>query len=131
MGDVDAISGERAEAVRAFDAAYGHMEGTLWTLSQACRPWLLRGEESPILDELVWTLKSWWGVQGVRSETKRAMGAALASLEWAPEFFRDKYLPAGERKPSPSGQLRTWSLRPWHWVFNVASTRLHRRSCIG
>ena len=96
MTVVDATTGERAEAVRAFDAAYGRTQRTLWTLSRAGRPWLLRGEESPILDELVWALKSWWGVQGVRSATKRAMGAALANLDWAPEFFEEKYLPAGQ-----------------------------------
>lgn len=96
MSAFDGTAEERAEAVRAFDATYGQMERTLWTLSRESRPLLLRGEESPILDELVWTLKSWWGVQGVRSETKRAMGAALANLDWAPEYFEQTYLPSGQ-----------------------------------
>jgi hypothetical protein len=96
MDDPDGTIAERAEAVRSFDAVYAAMDRTLWTLSQACRPSLLRGEHSLILDELVWTVKSWWGVQGVRLETKQAMGAALASLDWAPEFFEETYLPAGK-----------------------------------
>ena len=93
MKAVDAAFKERAEAVRAFDATYGRMDRALWILSGACRPLLLRGEESPILDELVWAVKSWWGVQGVRSETKRAMGGALAHLNWVPEFFEEEYPP--------------------------------------
>lgn len=96
VSEIDPTLEERTEAVRAFDSTYGHMERTLWTLSQACRPFLLRGEESPVIDGLVWTLKSWMGVQGVRSETKRAMGAALASLRWAPSCFEESYLPRGE-----------------------------------
>lgn len=86
---------ERAAAVRAFDAVYGDMDHTLWTVSQACRTSLLRHEHSVLLDELVWTLKSWWGVQGVRLDTKHAMAAALIGLEWAPEHFEPTYLPAG------------------------------------
>lgn len=96
MSALDPAKIERLEAVRAFDAAYGHMERSLWTLSRACRPHLIRAEESPLLDALVWTLKSWMGVQGVRTETRRAMGAALASLVWTPEHFEETYLPPGD-----------------------------------
>ena len=35
----------------------------------------------------MWTLKSWWGVQGVRAETKQAMAQALANLDWSEELF--------------------------------------------
>jgi hypothetical protein len=96
MDQIGTDPSERAEAVRAFDTAYGHMERSLWTLSRACRPFLLRGEKSPLLEGLVWTLKSWMGVQGVRSDTRRAMGAALATLMWTPECFDETYLHAGE-----------------------------------
>src|SRR4051794_20795127 len=96
MNNRDSTIAQRARAVRAFDAVYGGMDRTLWTFSQACRPWLLRGEHSPILDDFVWTLKSWWGLQGVRSETKHAMGAALAGLDWTREDFEETFLPAGQ-----------------------------------
>lgn len=96
MTEIDPTLEERTEAVRAFDSTYGHMERALWMLSQACRAPLLRGEESQVLDGLVWTLKSWMGVQGVRSDTRRAMGAALSSVRWTPSSFEDSYLPAGE-----------------------------------
>jgi hypothetical protein len=82
MTVVDATTEERAEAVRAFDAAYGRMDRTLWTLSRAGRPWLLRGEESPILDELVWALKSWWGGAGrpVGDQARDGRGARQSRL---------------------------------------------------
>ena len=61
---------ERAAAVSAFDARFGEMEQVLWSLSVHSLPALLAGESSPALEALVWTVKSWWGVQGVRSENK-------------------------------------------------------------
>lgn len=69
---------ERAAAVTAFDARFGDMEQVLWRLSVNSRPGLLAGESSPALEALVWTVKSWWGVQGVRSEAKAQMARALA-----------------------------------------------------
>jgi hypothetical protein len=79
---------ERAEAVRAFDKRYGEMEKVLWCLSTHSRAALLDGDgESPVLKELVWTIKKWWGVQGVRHETRSAMARALVTLEWSPELF--------------------------------------------
>jgi hypothetical protein len=74
---------ERAAAVSAFE-----MEQVLWSLSVHSRPALLAGESSPALEALVWTVRSWWGVQGVRSETKAQMAAALAeSVTWTPDLF--------------------------------------------
>jgi hypothetical protein len=79
---------ERAEAVRAFDALYGEMEKVLWCLSIHSRAALLdRDGESPVLEALIWTIKKWWGLQGVRHETRSAMAKALAALEWSPELF--------------------------------------------
>ena len=65
---------ERAAAIQAFDARYGEMERALWCLSKHCREPLIENRPAPVLGELVWTVKSWWGVQGVRSETNGADG---------------------------------------------------------
>ena len=46
-----------------------------------------RAEAHPEVEALVWTIKSWWGVQGVRAETERAVAQALASLDWSEELF--------------------------------------------
>jgi hypothetical protein len=79
---------ERAAVVSLFDTRFGEMEQVLWFLSVRSRPGLLAGESSPELEALVWTVKSWWGVQGVRSETKAQMAAALAeSVTWTPDLF--------------------------------------------
>jgi hypothetical protein len=79
---------ERAVAVSIFDARLGGMEQVLWWLSVTSRPGLLSGEGSPALEALVWTVKSWWGVQGVRSETTARMASALAaSMTWTLELF--------------------------------------------
>jgi len=79
---------ERAVAVSMFDARFGEMEQVLWCLSVNSRPGLLAGESSPVLEALVWTVKSWWGVQGVRTETKAQMATALAeSMTWSPDLF--------------------------------------------
>lgn len=77
-----------AEAVRSFNARYGEMEKVLWCLSTHARTALLNYDDAPVLAELVWTLKSWWGVQGVRRETKSAMATALLTLDWSPELFK-------------------------------------------
>ena len=80
-------SRERAAAVQSFDALYGEMERALWCLSQGCRDSLLERDSSPVVEELVWTVKSWWGVQGVRSEAKHIIAQALARLDWSEELF--------------------------------------------
>jgi hypothetical protein len=64
---VDYTDSQLAEAVSAFDARFGEMERVLWCLSVNSRAGLLAGESSPALKALVWSIKSWWGVQGVRS----------------------------------------------------------------
>jgi hypothetical protein len=79
---------ERAAAISLFDARFGQMEQVLWFLSARSRSGLLAGESSPELEALVWTVKSWWGVQGVRSEAKAQMATALAgSVTWTPGLF--------------------------------------------
>ena len=84
--------GVRAEAVAAFDARYGEMQRALWCLSRRCRPDLVSGNSSVTVETLVWTLKSWWGVQGVRSETRTLMAAALPlAVDWSPELFEEEF----------------------------------------
>jgi hypothetical protein len=79
---------QRHAAVSAFNARYGEMEQALWCLSLNSRASLLAGQSSPEVETLAWTIKSWWGVMGVRSETKVQMARALAeSLAWSSELF--------------------------------------------
>ena len=81
---------EKAKAVRTFDARYGEMERALWCLSKYARAPLLAGQSSPVVEALVWTMKSWWGVQGVRSDTKVLMANALAEVvDWSPDLFAE------------------------------------------
>jgi hypothetical protein len=81
-------SAELEAAVATFDARCGEMEQVLWCLSVNARPGLLVGESSAVLEALVWTVKGWWGVQGVRSETKGQLARALAeSIPWSPSLF--------------------------------------------
>jgi len=85
---------QRAEAVGEFDARYGEMDRVLWCLSRHCRPALIQGSASPAVESLVWTIKSWWGVQGVRSETKALMASALAeAVTWSPDLFDGQFSP--------------------------------------
>jgi hypothetical protein len=83
-GEFSALTvARRAEAVAAFDACFGEMDRVLWCLSRQCRPALLSGQSTPAVEALVWTLKSWWGVQGVRSETKSFMARVLIlAVDW-------------------------------------------------
>jgi hypothetical protein len=79
---------ERAEAVRAFNARFGEMERALWCLSVNTRASLLAGESSPLLEEFVWTIRSWSSLVGVRKETKTLMPSVLAtSMTWTPDLF--------------------------------------------
>ena len=90
---------EIAEGVRQFNATFGEMERALWCLSKAARADLLQRQSSPILEGLVWTIKGWWGVQGVRLEIKSIMAQALNMNQWTPELFEDSsdLVPEAER----------------------------------
>lgn len=81
---------QRAEAVREFNARFGDMERALWCLSVNSRAELLAKGDLRVVEALVWAVKSWWGVQGVRSETKALMARALLqAVDWAPALFED------------------------------------------
>ncbi len=70
---------QRAVAVSAFNARFGEMERVLWCLSLNSRAALLAGQNSPVLEALVWAIKSWRGVQRVRSETPWSRGCRMAA----------------------------------------------------
>ena len=76
-----------AEAVSKYNNIYGEMDKALWCLSRHCRNSLLEGRDIEVVETLIWTVKSWWGIQGVRTETKTLMAQALARMEWSAELF--------------------------------------------
>jgi len=74
-------------AVDAFNSRYGEMEQVLWRLSRAAVDALLAGKDSQAIEKLVWTVRSWWGVQGVRKETKVKAAATLLEFDWTESMF--------------------------------------------
>jgi hypothetical protein len=78
---------EVAQAVRSFDRRFGEMERVAFRLSQTCRRELLSRQGTQCLEELVWLVKRWMGVQGVSAEVKSIAAHALLSLSWTPELF--------------------------------------------
>jgi hypothetical protein len=80
---------QRAELVRSFDQRYGEMERVLWCLSKNSRAPLIDGRSSSVVEALVWTVKSWWGIQGVRSEARALIAQALADSEWSAALFEE------------------------------------------
>ncbi len=82
---------QRMQAVNEFNARFGEMERGLWCLSVNCRAELLAGHDLKVVETLVWTVKSWWGVQGVRTDTKALMARALLQVvDWSPALFADE-----------------------------------------
>lgn len=86
---------DRVKAVQQFDERHGESERVLWVLAQGTRPELLAGEAGPVLDALTWTLKSWWGVQGVATASRRPLAEAIAGLGWTEAILDDRTRPAG------------------------------------
>jgi hypothetical protein len=78
-----------AAAVTAYNAVYSEMDEALWCVSKSLRGPLLRHESVPGLEVLVWTVRSWWGVRGVKTETRSIAARALAEMEWSPGMFED------------------------------------------
>lgn len=74
--------------MEAFNSIYGEMDKALWCISRAARDCLLQKRDSPVIGALVWTIRSWWGVQGVRRETAGIAAQALLAEEWTDEFFQ-------------------------------------------
>jgi hypothetical protein len=81
---------QRVEAVRRFNARFGEMEQALWCLSVNSRPELLDAHDLKVVETLIWAVKSCWGVQGVRTDTKALMARALLqAVDWSPALFGD------------------------------------------
>jgi len=76
-----------SQAVEAFNAIYGEMERALWCMAGAARDSLRRGQPSEACQALVWTIKSWWGIQGPKMSFKRIAADALASQDWPATLF--------------------------------------------
>jgi hypothetical protein len=87
---------ELAEAVSEFNTRYGEMESVLWCLSAHSRAALLDHDDAPVIEALIWTIKSWWGVQGVRHATKSAMARALVTLDWSADLFEPVDMPPAD-----------------------------------
>ena len=121
---------ELAEAVREFNIRYGEMERVLWCLSTHSRDSLLEHDEAPVLGELIWTIRSWWGVQGAPRETKSAMARALLTLEWSPDMFEPLDTPppgADDHAVELVATLvrQTIAMGPQRHEFSLASKVLH------
>lgn len=82
--------------MRSFDSIFDEMESALWVLAKAARADLTRAQPSSTVEGLVWTVKSWWGIQGVRSEVKVLMSKALAAEEWSIQSFDERIAPTPE-----------------------------------
>jgi hypothetical protein len=67
------------------------MERVLWCLSRHCREPLLTGTAGPAVETLIWTVKSWWGVQGVRTDSRPRIAEALTTLDWSRDMFEDEH----------------------------------------
>ncbi len=74
-----------AQAVRAFDGTFREMEQVAWRLSQQCRIELLSNDATLHLEELVWLVKKWMGIQGVLPSIKGIAAQAVSIQEVA--FF--------------------------------------------
>lgn len=66
-------------AVTVFNERYGEMESALWDLSSNARDALLSGRTLET-EVLVWTVRSWWGVQGVQKKTAKIAGESIRRL---------------------------------------------------
>ena len=78
---------EITQAVNEYNRRYSEMDRTLWCLSKHCRESLIDGQSTIVVETLVWTIRSWWGVQGARKETKTLLANALSELSWTPDLF--------------------------------------------
>jgi len=89
---------EVAAAVAAYNAVYSDMDEALWCVSNSLRTPLLRHESVRGLEVLVWTVRSWWGVRGVKTETRGIAARALAEMEWSAPMFEDGAGPNSRRE---------------------------------
>lgn len=71
---------EVLDLVKLFGARYGEMKSVLWCLSTKARRFLLHGERLEVIEALVWTLRSWWGVQGLSRADGHGAARALFAV---------------------------------------------------
>lgn len=131
--NVGSITPERvAEAVESFNSVYGEMDEVLWCISKAAREDLLKGRPSPVVEGLVWTIRSWWGVQGAKRETKTYAARALTKMKWVRSLFDDEVegtaisprfaldrvsdLVAGMQKEGAERQEFSLASKTLHWL---------------
>jgi hypothetical protein len=119
-----------AEVVRAFNTRYGETEKVLWCLSTHSQAALLKQHQAPVLGELVWKIRSWWGVQGAPREIKSAMARALLTLDWSPDLFAPVDMPppgAEEYAKNLVTKLveETRAICPPRYEYSLASKVLH------
>lgn len=79
---------EATEAVRRYNECFGEMEKVLGCLAIHVRENLRKGESGEVAEALVWTLRSWWGVQGPPIDTRAKMAQAMLELSWREEVFQ-------------------------------------------
>ena len=84
---------EVATAVGAYNAVYCEMDEALWRVSTSVRGALVRHEPVPALEVLVWTIRNWWGVRGVKTKTRRIAAEALAAMDWTDSMFGEEPVP--------------------------------------
>lgn len=88
---------EVASAVAAYNAVYSEMDEALWQVSMSVRGPLLERRLVPGIETLVWTVRSWWGVRGVKTETRRIAARALVEMEWTEKMFGKERMPDGQQ----------------------------------
>lgn len=76
-----------AKVVEAYNARFGAMDPAMWALSKFVQASLLRGENNPALEDLVWTVRKWWGVSGQGREIAPLMAKAISGMNWSSAMF--------------------------------------------
>ena len=120
------------QAVEEFNSIYAEMERALWSLSKAAARDIIERKESSVVEEFVWTIKSWWGIQGVRKEMKNIAAAALLELRWdhrlvepssdldsnGESFAVERVATFVEKMREQGAPRREWSLasKVLHWL---------------
>jgi hypothetical protein len=89
MSTIRVNAEDAKNAVSLFNSRYADMEAVLWKVSRVARDHLLIRKRSQVLEELVWTIKSWWGVQGVEKNVKVIAPDALLDLNLQTEVFEE------------------------------------------
>jgi hypothetical protein len=117
------------QAVIVFNSRYGAMESALWNLSLRARESLLAGETLET-EVLVWTVRSWWGVQGAQRTTAAVAAEALRCVGLERSAFKES-LGGGEEDEQEciriiSGVLATMKeLGAPRMEFSLVSKALH------